>query len=235
MKKLLLFPFIGLTLFLLTLNSSCKKETVAVTDTVFVPAPKETIMVPSDTLHWTLIQYNTLTNAFYYPSDPNKFLNSPDGVKGSCSIARQEYGLVTAQTYDLTNRTIYFKWKSSGSSQFSTVSLFVSRDGLILPDNQTGTGPERLPYYMTNLSSNGNFNGSISILDDTWYYTRVAVTASNYSSTTASGNYDDKGGTVVENKSGLLLNSAVGTIGIYDLDPYAGASCYKTIGELIIK
>ena len=188
-----------------------------------------------DTLHWDLIQYMTLTNASYFPTDPTRFFKTDSSVIGYCSTARQEYGLVSAQTYDLTGRTVYIKWRSTGAGQFSTVHLFVSRDGLIVPDNQFSNTPDRLPYYMTNLSSVQTYNGSTVIADDAWYYTRISITATNYSTVTASNDYDDKGGTVVESKNGPLLNSAIGTIGIYDLDPYGGPQCRKEIREVTIK
>jgi len=235
MKKLLLLSITGM--LLLAFTTSCKKETITKTvhDTLYLPAPKTTITVPMDTLHWKLIQFNTLTNASYYPTDPTKFFKSPEGVKGYCSVTRQEFGLTTAETFDLAGRTVYFKWKTSGAGQFSTVALFISRDGLIVPDNQFSNTPDRLPYYMTNLSTTTTFNGSLLIAEDTWYYSRIAVSGGNYTCTTSTSDYDDKGGTVVETKSGPLLNSAIGTIGIYDLDPYAGTSCFKVAGELIIK
>ena len=242
MKRLPFFLGIGIIGFLTTLSSSCEKtkyvyDTVTVVhhDTVVLPPKPSVYSIPMDTLHWDLIQYMTLTNASYFPTDPTRFFKTDSSVIGYCSTARQEYGLVSAQTYDLTGRTVYIKWRSTGAGQFSTVHLFVSRDGLIVPDNQFSNTPDRLPYYMTNLSSVQTYNGSTVIADDAWYYTRISITATNYSTVTASNDYDDKGGTVVESKNGPLLNSAIGTIGIYDLDPYAGPQCRKEIREVTIK
>jgi hypothetical protein len=244
MKKLPIFLVIGAFAFIASLSSSCKKtvfvhdtvvNTVIHRDTVVVPPPPTVYNIPMDTLHWTLVQFTSLTNASYFPTDPSKFFKTDSSVVGYCSSSRQEYGLVSAQTYDLNNRTVYIKWRSTGSGQFSTVHIFVSRDGLIVPDNQTSNLPARLPYYMTNLSSPVTFNASTVISEDTWYYTRIGVSESAYSSVTATGNYDDAGGTVVETKNGPMLNSAIGTIGIYDLDPYAGPGCHKEIREAIVK
>lgn len=246
MKKsfiIILFPTLA---FLLFGNSSCKKtstvniyDTIVVRDTVYVPAPFTEINVSSDTSNWDLIQYSggfPGPNSISFPAyGAGRFEITPEGIKGYCQTARITYGLVTTKTYDFKNHNIYLKWKSNGASQFSTVHIHLSKNGIMLPDNYFSNTPSRLNYYMTNLSSPSSYNGSTIIQDNVWYYTRISISETQYSTKTCTGNYDDQGGTLVESKVGPLLLSTIGTIGIYDLDPYAGTSCYKVVGEFKIK
>ena len=87
---------------------------------------------------------------------------------------------------------------------------------------------------LNSCSTPTSFAGSTVVSNNTWYYTSVNVVNGQFTTKTATGDYAEKGGTVIENKTGALLNTK-GSISLRVGDPYAGTSAYVIVGELKIK
>lgn len=126
--------------------------------------------------------------------------------------------------YPIANKTIYIKWKANGGGNFMGVWPSIFTDSVAWTT----------PYYPANLTTHHSYLNSYVITDDLWYYTRYILTSTSYTATTATGNYDNLGGTVVQTKTASLdHNYKYFFFGLWDT--YAGTTPYAILGEARIE
>lgn len=121
----------------------------------------------------------------------------------------------------IMDKTIYLKWKATDNGHFMNVSIHLHADTTIWTS----------AYRMMNLTTNRSADGSQVISDDTWYYTRIVVSASQALSTTAAENYDNNGGTLIQELS-VDLAEPVKT---FTFGTKANKVSYVVLGEVRIE
>ncbi|GEM_PF-1446802 len=126
--------------------------------------------------------------------------------------------------YPIANKTIYIKWKANGGGDF------MGCGPTIFTDSVTWT----FPYYPTNLTTHHSYLNSYVITNDLWYYTRIFLTTTSYTATTATGNYDNLGGAIVQTKTATLDRNYT-SLGFGLWDTYAGTTPYAILGEARIQ
>lgn len=167
-------------------------------------------------------------------TEPGVLLNPASGVYESVTEGLKIYGhsyrgnerLVPVPTlhYPIMDKTIYVKWKANGGGGFMGV-------GFTLYTDSASWG---LPFGIMNLTTDHSYNGSIVITNDTWYYTRIVLTTSSCIVNTATGNFDNSGGTVIETQSSSINNTyAVFSFGLWDA--YNSTSAYLVLAEAKIE
>jgi hypothetical protein len=181
---------------------------------------KDPIEVPLTATNWDC--FRVLSQTYTAPA-PGKFEFTGEGVKGFGEAYRHGCFLVTTGHWDVNNRTIYMKWKGNDGGQFCGFVISLVYNGGVTS------------YKDLNLTSSPtSWDGSVIVSNDVWYYTSVKFTNGAYLTKTATGNYAENGGTVVETRNGTAAETKA-HISLRNGDPYAGAASYVVVGELKIK
>jgi hypothetical protein len=193
-------------------------------DKVIEPAPQPTTL-PLSNMNWV---------CSYIHSDGFGYVNPAPGVFESVTEGLKIYGTgyrggalihpVPLAQYPIANKTLYFKWKANGGGDFMGIFPMVFTDS-----NSWIT-----PYYMTNLTTDHIYLDSYLITEDMWYYTRIIMGSTTYIATTATGNYDNSGGTVVQTKTANLDHDYM-CIYFSIVDCYASTAAYAVLGEVRIE
>lgn len=212
---------------LVVFTTACTKtetiiKTEIKTDTVQVAARDTTFIM--DVSAWNLFEYSNLT---FLSSGPTTYTNTTEGIKFFGQSYRYGSRLQVKNEVAFRDKTMLFKWKANGAGQFCNIVLTVK----YIPTSNDAY-PELQGVDVASFSTNNVYNGSIIIQHDTWYYTRITAQNGtyNYMAVTATGNYDSKGGTVVNTKS-VTLPTTHGYPSIRIGDPYAGSAAYGILGE----
>jgi len=172
----------------------------------------------------------TIDNWKYY-SESKKALISPtkndlrsnlEGIQFFGSDNRKGAIIFTTAKYDLSNSTIYFKWKTNSKGYMGVWPIFVN-----------SASPFKLGPQTNYMTTDHSWDGSAVILFDTWYFTRVKISNSSFISTTALTSYDDHGGSVLTTSSGSLSPSSISPA-FQICDNYAGISASVIVGEIKI-
>jgi hypothetical protein len=228
--------FIPALFSVVLLFSACKKnndtDSNPTTPTAPTTNPTTTdsvVVITSNASNWRY--FGTQTERYHAVTN-GMFEVTSEGVKAYGQAARYGGFLVTSDSFNLNNKTVYMKWKGNDGGQFTTfVMAAVYPDSLVY----SGTSNTRNFKDINNLSSPTSYNGSVVISNDTWYYTTLRVTNGGYYlSTTASGNYDILGGNIIESRAGYIPRGKV-RISMRVGDPYAGTGAYVIVNELKIK
>ncbi|WP_130472683.1 flagellin [Candidatus Magnetaquicoccus inordinatus] len=149
-----------------------------------------------------------------------------DGICANAPSYRDSAALFTNDKYDLSSGgDAYFQWKAHGNNQFDIFNVGVSPNNY-LDSNSVIAG---------SFSTHHSYNGSLVIQDDTWYYTRIHIDSiGNYTSTTATSNYDNSGGSVIKSYTGSVAswNSVGQSVSLFAIhnDAYAGVNASMTLG-----
>lgn len=152
----------------------------------------------------------------YKQPAPNVFEQTAEGLTAYNLTYRGGSMIITNKEYDLAGKTAYFKWKANGMENFSGIVAFIS--------NECYDDPFVTRKEMAFLSTKQPYNQYVKINDNTIYYTRVLYSASGATGITASNNYDDQGGSIIQNISVTNVNP-IGRFGMYIGDGYSiGAS-----------
>jgi hypothetical protein len=184
------------------------------------PPANDSVVVQMNESSWDC--FRVFSQKYTAPA-PGKFEFTAEGVKGFGEQYRHGCFLITTGHWDINNRTLYMKWKGNDGGQFCGFVVSLVYNGGVTN------------YKDLNLTSSPtSYEGSIIVSNDTWYYTSVKVTNGQYTTKTATGNYAENGGTVIENRSGTL-EMTEGHISLRNGDPYAGAASYVVVNELKIK
>jgi hypothetical protein len=152
-----------------------------------------------------------------------------DGIKVYGAGVREGHqGLQSKTLYNFEGSETRIKWLANGGGPgvYSAFWVFLMSDY----DSETAasSGLARGGFFTTDHS----WKESVVIGIDTWYYTRIVVNAGGqYSAVTATGNYDDNGGTVIFDGEGEYENANNGSIVVIFQDNYGGTATYNMVGE----
>lgn len=220
-----LITFLLAALPVIILSTSCTKtvtKTEIQRDTLQVAA-KDTNFVMSVT-DWDLVELQTLTL-----KSPNSatYLNTSEGIKFFGHTNRFGSRLQVKNEVGFKDKTIYYKWKVNNAGQYTDVVIgikYVPLTGEGIPAIQ---GVDLQFYSLPN-----QFNNSIIVQPDTWYYTRIAAVkgTNDFQVKTATGNYDNKGGTTLASKT-VPIYTKHGYPAIRLGDPHSGSNAYVVLGE----
>lgn len=229
-----------LIIFLSSLNSSCKKETVIEKDTVIIVDIDTLIDI--DTFHirsidtviamnarnMNLFSYKTLT---LLDSGATTYFTTSEGVKFMGQDFRYGARLQTKVELGFNDRTIYYKWKGFGNGQLAVFVPQIKYDALFTDSTPPVMGVDLRLYPM-----NGTLPGTVAVTANTWYYTRVIPVAGtdNYRIVTSTGNYNNAGGTIIDDVTKPIYTKS-GYLAFRMGDPWGGLSSYGILGELRIK
>ncbi|ULQ54954.1 hypothetical protein KJS94_09915 [Flavihumibacter rivuli] len=226
----------GIVLLLSSLQfstSSCTKEVER--DTV-IQIERDTI-VKIDTLQvksidtvfamevstWDCFSYQ---NGGYLIPGPKTYFKTAEGIEFITQGANVGTRLQTKKEVGFENKNIYYKWKPKADGQFSN---FVPQ---IKYDPVTGDGtPPIQSVDLHSFTTEFVWAGSTLVSNNNWYYTRVSHIkgTDNFRFVTSMSNYDNKGGTVIFEKT-IPIYTKHGYIAIRMGDPYSiFASC--VLGE----
>lgn len=145
-----------------------------------------------------------------------------DGLQFFGSGYRKGAIIFTATKYNLSNCTVYFKWKTHAMGYMAAGPIFV--------DSPTPSGTH---FSLNFLTTDHSWDGSILISDDRWYYTRAKFSNGNFAASMAINSYDDQGGTIINTTSGSFTPTSV-SIAFQINDNYTGKSASITVGEVKI-
>jgi hypothetical protein len=215
-------------------DCSSGTQTVAVTAPIVCTYPNALIngicvmpttsTIPLTVSSWRLWIFNV--PPFYAPPGIGVFEETAEGLKFYESVWRGGAIIFTNSDYPFAGKTLYAKLKFNGGATFGDAGIGISFSCTTEP-----CGYERL----VNLSTGNSYNGSTRISDNTWYFVRSAINSSGFISVTATGNYDDQGGTIVQTYSRTFsAYSNRGKPTIYFGDTSA-PTVTTVLGELIIK
>lgn len=182
--------------------------------------PKEPINVALTETEWDCFRVFSET---YTEPAAGKFEFSSEGVKGFGETPRHGCFLITTGHWDVANRTIFMKWKGNSAGAFCGFVVSLVYNGGVTS------------YEDLNLTSTPTtYDGSVVVSDNVWYYTSVKFTNDDYVTRTATGDYAENGGTVIENRTGSVPDTKA-HIAVRNGDPYAGSPSWVMVGELKIK
>jgi hypothetical protein len=194
----------------------------------------QNIVIPLELANWKcyVFEHVNVGNIIprYVSPSPGVFEKVSDGLKvyGSGYRNGALIHYVPTSSYPIVNKTIYLKWKANGGGNFMGTGVW------LFPDTLDFNSTASIRAYITNLSTHNSYAGSYQITDDVWYFTRVVVTSTNYMCTTSYNNYDNHGGTVVQNQTGTLDRIyRFPILGLWDT--YAGTTAYAILGEARIE
>lgn len=219
MKKSL--PYLIVTL--LTVSSalhSCKKKSeiryVEVKDTTLVMTAKG----------WNAFSFETLA---LMDSGNTTYFTTAEGIKFVAQIYREGARLQTKTALPFDGKSLYYKWKGNGNGQFAAFVPQIKYD----PFTTDGT-PSIQGVDLTIFSTKNSYNQSVLIEDDRWYYTRITPVAgtANFQVITSTGNYSNKGGTVIDTKVFPIYTKS-GYLAFRMTDTYS-TSAYTVISEVKI-
>ncbi len=178
------------------------------------------ISVPMDLSSWS----------YYREGGGGGVEQSAGGIKFYGSGYRQGAAILANFAADFSNATVYIKWMANGGvgNSYMGVNPMVG--------NVDGSG--WIGYTWMDMTTHHSWTGSVVIPEDTWLYTRLDVNPDRtWRGVTATGNYDDLGGTVFNNKVfGPMLQSdwhfvQTGRIGLVLGDNYSGTAAWMLVGE----
>ncbi|WP_162176212.1 FG-GAP-like repeat-containing protein [Candidatus Magnetobacterium casense] len=190
----------------------------AVDSSMFVSKYKAT----STTIPLTPANWNEYKE-WVFDSTGNMSVTS-DGLQFNGYGYRVGAELASKSTFNFIGSETYIKWKAHGAGYMGA--------GILL----WNTSPPTKAISIGSMTTHHSWEGSVVISDDTWYYTRIKVNSDNtYQSVTATGNYDNNGGTVFLTVPGTITNQSDfqnGAISALLGDNYGGTASYVTLGEV---
>jgi hypothetical protein len=157
------------------------------------------------------------------------FVKVADGLKVYASAYRLGGWLMQKKRVDFSGKVVYMKWKVNVGHEFADIHA------VFYPT--TDAAPDFYKKYtlLSYLSTRNQWDESVKIpYGEDWYYTRIVFEKDSITSFTATDNYDNKAGVVIQ-KFRKPLSNPVGHIGMSFNDVYAGASAWFVLGELYIR
>jgi hypothetical protein len=207
---------------------SCTKtetiiKTEVKTDTLEVAA-KDTILA-MDVAGWEYF-----VNPGTLPAGPTTYMNTTEGIKVIPQTPRAGIRLQAKSEVGFKDKTIFIKWKVNGGGQFTDIVPSIKYVPVVGDGTPAIQGVDLDSYSVVQ-----SVNGSTLVQSDTWYFTRVAAQkgTNNFQVITASGNYDNKGGTQISTKT-IAIYTKHGYPAIRIGEPFAGANAYIVLGEWTI-
>jgi hypothetical protein len=222
MIRLRLILFVNI--IILVFSSSCKKKIITntITDTVLVRAVDTTFIMNAKS--WNCYSYQSLA---LIDSGATKYFTTAEGIKFMGQAYRLGTRIQIKSELGFYNKVIYFKWKGYGAGQYAAFVPQIKYDPL------TNDGVPPIQGVDLALFSVGNtFGGSTLIQENVWYYTRIVPVpgSDNYQVITATGNYNNMGGTTISSTS-IPIYTKSGYIALRMGDCYGSTNAYGVIGE----
>jgi hypothetical protein len=148
-----------------------------------------------------------------------------DGIKLHGQAYRLGSRLSTPKDFCVKNTTLRVKWKANGGGAFADyrVSLYYDKLGY------GGDDTKRIDF--TSLSTFNTDNGSVLIQNDVWYYTRVRIIEGSATAYTATTNYDDQGGQIIQTRQTTITGVHAGYLAARMGDPFGGTGAYMVVNE----
>ncbi|RYY38391.1 MAG: hypothetical protein EOO08_14845 [Chitinophagaceae bacterium] len=159
--------------------------------------PADSSQVRLDTAHWQ--HFNLRTRAFAAPA-AGVFEFTSNGVRSVNDAAGFGSVLSTAYSYPLTNRTIHIIWRcyDGGVSSNFAIGLADSSGYIYDPANAARF------QDLNKMSTRTAYGGATLILNNAWYYTTLSTTGSEFTISTAAGDFAENGGFQLERRTGAL-------------------------------
>jgi hypothetical protein len=223
MKKLFSLSFVGFVIVVSSLQvsvSSCKKDTVTVRDTIEI-IDFDTVQVSSvDTVfsmnvnNWNGFSYQTTAAV---TSGASTYSNNADGLLLKAQASHLGLRCLTKNEMGIKDKTMYFKWKANGGGDFSAFVFQLKYD-----PTKTDSDPPVQNVDFVAFSTKNAISYTTLISNDTWYYTRIRAVpgTDKYQSITATGNYDNSGGTILVTKE-VNVYTKHGFLGFRIGDPFS--------------
>lgn len=187
-----------------------------------VPSPSG--VVPLTVSSWRLWIYSVPpVNA---SPGPGVFEETVEGLKFYESVFRGGASIHTTGNYSFSGKTIRAKVKHDGGGGFGDSAL-----GIAFSCVQEPCAYERI----SKLSTGNTFNGTALIMDNTWYFIRSVITSTGFSTVTAAGNYDDRGGTIVKRDVGTFTAYSESGKPIVIFGDTSASRVSTVVGELLIE
>ena len=200
------FPF--LIVLLLNILISCSKDS----DPINPATDCEDADFSMSTTKWRMY---SIYDDYKLPAT-GVYEQSSGGLRAFSLSLRGGSMILTNKEFDLAGKTVYFKWKANGQNDFSGICTFIS--------NECYDDPFATHTQLAFLSTGFSWEQYVKINENAEYYTRVQFTASSAKSITAANNYDDQGGSIIQDITISDVNP-IGRFGIYIGDTYSiGAS-----------
>jgi VCBS repeat-containing protein len=173
------------------------------------PQPSTMNAIPIDDAHWNVNYKGTQQY-------------SANGLTFYGSGYRVNNNVVSEDGYNFANSEVLVKWQANGASDYMC------------------TGPSilnsKLDFgYGGNLTTQWSFNGSTTIPQNTWLYTRILFpgdTTGVVSVTTSTGNYSNAGGSILRQDSLSASHGLTGTIWAGLGDNYGSTSSSLLLAEV---
>jgi hypothetical protein len=190
-----------------------------------------TTLIPLTTSDWA---YWSDLYGTHLPTASGRFEDTPEGLKFFGDGYRGSARIHTLAAFNTLDCRVYIKWKVNGYGYMGIDARFSTG---AMPWVQLDAESWYL-HFSRGASTGGwttghSYNGSTVIADEVWHYTRAVITASALSATTAVGDFDDAGGTVIHTAFNALSGPSYLVNLVFNIgDNYAGTAAYMIIGEV---
>lgn len=160
-----------------------------------------------------------------------KKFNSPVGVfervaeglkiNGNDNQTSQTIRLASIAENPIMDKNIYLKWKIDGNGNAINITIILYADTIKWSP----------AYQINNFTAHYSSNDPKVISDNTWYYTRISVNSNKAISTTSTENYDNHGGTIIQDVSINLVEP----VKTFTFGVKANKESYAILGEVRIE
>ena len=222
-----------------------KKVVMLVGTIIFVlgmagAAGAQVVNIPLKVDAWksAVTSYCDWCDEYGVPRTGPSWQETPDGLQFFGSGYRAGTIAYTKQLANLADATIWLKWKADGGDGYGWYPAPHTYMGANAGVGQwNDTAKQLLGIGYDRVTTNHSWDGSVVIAHDTWYYSRIVITPDRHFTTTiATGNYDDQGGTIFHQLTREIPTDAWAYICqatiFFNLDDNYGAQhATMTIGE----
>ncbi len=160
-----------------------------------------------------------------------------DGLQFFGAGSRRGTAVFSKSEFNLQDGSVRYQWMADGGSSNQFMAVFVGVGWW--EDSTSNCRPIAVQYFTTNHS----WNGSTVVADDVWYFSRLTITPDQqYTLVTATGDYDDRGGTLFHTESNAIRDYSpdfdsweqLTHANVYSQlwDNYGGTTSSMTLGEV---
>jgi hypothetical protein len=181
--------------------------------------------LPMELAYW---QYYSEKDKSFKMPQTGRYVKTTEGLQVFAADTRAGARLSTNSEIYVNGKTAYIKWKFNGGGDFSDykASLYYDKysDGI----------HEYQKADFLYLTTKKVYNESALVAEDTWYYTRITFNNGIVIANTASKDYDNAGGEIIQTRtSSVPLHS--GFLALRSYDNYVGSKSYFILGEYKLK
>jgi hypothetical protein len=159
------FLISSISLLVLNTTTSCTKDTITKTDTVTVtvnvPVKSIDTVFKMNAMSWRAYSYQTTAKI---DSGATTFFTTAEGVKGLGQAYRLGLRIQTVGEVGFVNKTVYWKWKGTGNSQFAAFVPQIKYD----PTTNDGI-PPIFSVELDVFAVIGSGAGCSALKENTWW------------------------------------------------------------------